>query len=153
MENEPIHVPVPTPSIRCAVATLTTAWAVYEVDGNEFTLGAAQVEHDDPRETASRLEGLGRVQSQDSLANHFHSSEESSLSSSGFLTRYSDSPGLIIREVGSWIPPSGYYFTTSPLPCLPLATPLYISSSLHFSGEESGNNSESENDDDGQSSD
>lgn len=107
----------PPAPVQGPIGRFETRYADFVLRGHEFAYGNENMIMEDPRDTM-QYNVEERAGSPDSLANQDNRSAGPSLSSSGYLTRCSDSPGPVLNGFGFGA--TGYFFTTS-TPPLPLA--------------------------------
>lgn len=108
-----LYDPTPASSVP---ASFATTYADFQYGRYGFEYGTANIVDQDPFATRSP-DRLSRVNSGDSMANHFSNSDPPSMNSSGFLPHRPDTPTTVLLKVGEWtVTTPGYYFTRSPLP-------------------------------------
>lgn len=116
IEYDALHHPVPAPRVNLAIVSFTTSLADSEQSRRGFEYANVNILLQDLFDNDSR-HGLQRVNSDDSMANQFGGSGPSSMTSSLFLSRHSETPSTMLLNVGAWTTTApGYFFTRSPLP-------------------------------------
>jgi hypothetical protein len=111
----PVALVAPLSPFQSTLSHFETRCADFIVVPNGFRFGNTNIVIEDPFHVSSEV--CERAETPDSLAKNFHSSDEPSMSSSGYLTRRSDSPGPVFNGVGGWT--VGYFFSSPPLPLVP----------------------------------